>query len=77
MEFGKFSIHSKQDKTRIKIMPNNEISVVKNVPKTKLSESTDSVSGKNQKKPDLEKMMAIYPGLTREQAVNPWIGFGI
>jgi hypothetical protein len=41
------------------------------------TKSNNSKLVRNQEKIYLEKMMAIYPGLTYEQAVIPWIGFGI
>jgi hypothetical protein len=41
------------------------------------AESNNSKLVRNQEKIDLEQVMAIYPGLSYEQAVNPWIGFGI
>jgi hypothetical protein len=41
------------------------------------AESNNSKLVRNQEKTDLEQMMAIYPGLTYEQAINPEIGSGI
>jgi hypothetical protein len=39
--------------------------------KTYLHELTVTELDKNQEETDLEQLMAIYPGLTYEQAVNP------
>jgi hypothetical protein len=59
-------------------MSNHKISAAnEHVHKIYRSKVIRSESAKNQEKTETETLMTIFPGLTCEQAVNPWIGFGI